>query len=162
MRGRSLDAVWMPDERTQVMRRRLARRRQLVQTRASTKNEIHAVLMRRLKGRPPASDLFGVKGRAWLRSLELPLEEQETVDAGLRLIDFLDAELAQVERLIAGQALQWPELRRLMTVPGVNLIVAATFLGVIGDIRRFRGARQLTAYLGLDPRVVDVSAVGRC
>ena len=88
-----LDAVWMPDERTQVMRRRLARRRQLVQTRASTKNEIHAVLMRRLKGRPPASDLFGVKGRAWLASLELPLEEQETVDAGLRLIDFLDAEL---------------------------------------------------------------------
>ena len=40
-----------------------------------------------------------------------------------------------------------------MTVPGVNLIVAATFLGAIGDIRRFRGARQLTAYLGLDPRV---------
>ena len=33
---------------------------------ASTKNEIHAVLMRRLKGRPPASDSFGVKGRAWL------------------------------------------------------------------------------------------------
>jgi transposase len=75
------DAVWMPDERTQVMRRRLARRRRLVQTRASTKNEIHAVLVRRLKGRPPASDLFGVEGRAWLRSLELPLEEQETVDA---------------------------------------------------------------------------------
>ena len=40
-----------------------------------------------------------------------------------------------------------------MTVPGVNLIVAATFFGAIGDIRRFRGARQLTAYLGLDPRV---------
>ena len=148
-----LDAVWMPDERTQVMRRRLARRRQLVQTRPSTKNEIHAVLMRRLKGRPPASDLFGIKGRAWLTTLELPPEEQETVDAGLRLIDFLDAELAQVERLIAGQALEWPELQRLMTVPGVNLIVAATFLGAIGDIRRFRGARQLTAYLGLDPRV---------
>ena len=62
------------------LRRRLALRRQLVQTRASTKNEIHAVLMRRLKGRPPASDLFGRKGRAWLTSLELPLEEQETVD----------------------------------------------------------------------------------
>ena len=61
--------------------------------------------------------------------------------------------VAQVERLIAGQALQWPELRRLMTVPGVNLIVAATFLAAVGDIRRFRGARRLTAYLGLDPRV---------
>lgn len=148
-----LDAVWMPDERTQRLRRRLARRAQLVQTRASTKNEIHAVLMRRLKGRPPASDLFGRKGRSWLCALELPVEEQETVDACLRLIDFLDGEIAQVERVIAAQALQWPELRRLMTVPGVNMIVAATFLGAIGDIRRFPGARQLTAYLGLDPRV---------
>jgi hypothetical protein len=51
---------------------------------------IHAVLLRRLKGRPPASDLFGVKGRAWLTSLELLLEEQETVDSGLWLIDFLE------------------------------------------------------------------------
>jgi len=59
-----LDAVWMPDERTRVLRRRLARREQLVRARSRAKNEIHAVLMRRLKGRPPVSDLFGVKGRA--------------------------------------------------------------------------------------------------
>jgi transposase len=59
----SLDAIWVPDERTRVMRRRLARRGQLVVARTRVKNEVHAVLMRRLKGRPPASDLFGVKGR---------------------------------------------------------------------------------------------------
>jgi transposase len=40
-----------------------------------------------------------------------------------------------------------------MTVPGVNVICAATFLGAVGDVRRFRGSRQLVAYLGLDPRV---------
>ena len=38
----SLDAVWMPDERTRVMRRRLARRSQLVAARTRAKNEIHA------------------------------------------------------------------------------------------------------------------------
>ena len=57
-----LDAVWMPDEDCRVMRRRLARREQLVRSRARAKNEIHAVLMRRLQGKPPMSDLFGVKG----------------------------------------------------------------------------------------------------
>jgi transposase len=87
----SLDAVWVPDERNRVMRRRLARRRQLVGACTRAKNEIHAVLMRRLKGRPPATDLFGVKGRAWLAEQQLPLEERETVDAGLRHIAFLDA-----------------------------------------------------------------------
>jgi transposase len=61
--GGELDAVWTPDELTRVLRRRLARREQLVRARRSAKNEAHAVLMRRLVGRPPVSDLFGVKGR---------------------------------------------------------------------------------------------------
>jgi transposase len=149
----SLDSVWMPDERTRVMRRRLARRSQLVTARTRTKNEIHAVLMRRLKGRPDASDLFGKKGRAWLAELELPVEERETLDSALRQVDFLDAEVALVDRAIAHDALNWPEARRLMTVPGVNLVVAVTFLAAIGDIRRFPDRRKLVGYLGLDPKV---------
>ncbi len=148
-----LDTVWRPDERTRVLRRRLARRQQLVRSRSRAKNEIHAVLMRRLKGRPPVSDLFGVKGRRWLSELELPLEEAETVDSALRHIEFLDREVAAVERLIARDALQSGEVRRLMTVPGVNVVCAATFLAAVGDIRRFRSARALVGYLGLDPRV---------
>jgi transposase len=40
-----------------------------------------------------------------------------------------------------------------MTVPGVNVIVAATFMAAVGDIRRFGDRRKLTAYLGLDPKV---------
>jgi len=148
-----LDSVWMPDARIQVLRRRLGRRAQLVHSRTRAKNEIHAVLQRRLTGRPPASDLFGVKGRRWLAGVELPLEERETVDACLRHVDFLDSEIGAVERLIAQQALGWPEIRRLMTVPGVNVIVAATFVAAVGDITRFPSPRQLVGYLGLDPKV---------
>jgi transposase len=148
-----LESVWMPDERCRVLRRRLARREQLVHARSRAKNEIHAVLQRRLQGKPPCSDLFGVKGRRWLASLELPVEERESVDAGIRHIDFLDAEIAAVERLIAQQALNWPEIRRLMTVPGVNLICAATFVAAVGDVSRFLTSRKLVAYLGLDPKV---------
>src|SRR5918995_4485433 len=99
-------SVWMPDAACRVMRRRLARREQLVRSRSRAKNEIHAVLMRRLKGRPPVSDLFGVKGRRWLRELELPVEESETVESALRHVEFLDQEIAAVERLIAGEALR--------------------------------------------------------
>ena len=143
----------MPDERTRVMRRRLARRSQLVGARTRAKNEIHAILFRRLKGRPDVSDLFGKKGRAWLAELELPIEERETVDSGLRQIDFLDGEVALVEQAIAHDALNWPDARRLMTVPGVNLIVAVTFLATVGDIHRFPDRRKLVGYLGLDPKV---------
>src|SRR3954447_10126524 len=143
----------MPDERTRVMRRRVARRAQLVAARTRVKNEIHAILFRRLKGRPEASDLFGKKGRAWLAELELPVEERETLESGLRQIDFLDGEVALVERAIAHDALNWADARRLMTVPGVNLIVAVTFLATVGDIHRFPDRRKLVAYLGLFPKV---------
>jgi hypothetical protein len=110
-------------------------------------------LQRRLQERPPCSDLFGVKGRQWLAGLELPVEERESVDAGIRQIEFLDQEIAAVERLIAQQALSWPEIRRLMTVPGVNLVCAATFIAAIGHADRFMTSRKLVAYLGLDPKV---------
>ena len=118
-----------------------------------SKNEIHACLQRRLQGKPPCSDLFGVKGRQWLLTLELPLEERESVDAGIRQIEFLDAEIAAAEKLIAQQALSWPEIRRLMTVPGVNLVCAASFIAAVGNPNRFLSSRKLVAYLGLDPRV---------
>jgi transposase len=148
-----LEAVWMPDERCRILRRRLARRDQLVRSRTRAKNEIHAALQRRLQAKPPCSDLFGVKGREWLAGLELPLEERESIDAGMRHIEFLDAEIAAVEKLIAQQALSWPEIRRLMTVPGVNVICAASFIAAVGDPYRFLTSRKLVAYLGLDPRV---------
>jgi len=148
-----LDAVWMPDRATQVMRRRLQRRGQLVWGRTRAKNQIHATLMRCLVGRAPFTDLFGVKGRRWLAELELPEEERESVDSALRQVAFLDSEIAAVEELIAKQALESAEIKRLMTVPGVNVICAATFLAAIGDIRRFESPRKLVGYLGLDPRV---------
>jgi transposase len=153
-----LDGVWTPDERVRAMRRRLARRSQLVRARARAKNEIHAVLMRCLKDRPPASDLFGVKGRAWLAEQQLALCERETVDSAMRQVEFLDSEIAELDKLIAAKALSWPEVKRLMTVPGVNVIVAATFMAAVGDIRRFPDRRKLTAYLGLDPRVCQSGA----
>jgi transposase len=148
-----LDAVWMPDERCRVLRRRLARRERLLRARTRSKNEIQAVLQRRLQAKPPFADLFGVKGRQWLAGLELPIEERESVDAGIRQIAFMDAEIAAVDRLVAQQALGWPEIRRLMTVSGVNLICAASFLAAIGEPSRFLTSRKLVAYLGLDPKV---------
>jgi transposase len=149
----SLEGLWLPDERTRAMRRRLQRRSQLVRARTRAKNEVHAALIRRLVPKPQVSDLFGLAGRRWLEQLELPEEERETIDGCLRQIDFLDLELAELERVIAQAALESAEARRLMTVPGVNVITAASFLAAIGDIRRFRSQRKLVGYLGLDPRV---------
>jgi transposase len=148
-----LPAVFSPDEWTRSLRRRLGRRSQLVRSRTRAKNELHAVLARNLKGRPPVSDLFGKAGRRWLAALELPVDERETVEGCLRQVDFLDQEVGVIERELARQALSSEEIRRLMTVPGVSLISAATFVAVVGDVARFATPKQLVSYVGLDPKV---------
>src|SRR3954466_10001078 len=81
-----LDEVWTPDDKTQTRRRLITRRCALVRARTRAKNQVHAVLARNLLGRPPVTDLFGGKGRAWLAAqiVGLPLDERLSVDAGLR------------------------------------------------------------------------------
>ena len=148
-----LDGVWVPDEDTQAMRRRLGRRRQLIVTRSKAKNEVHAALMRRLVQKPAVSDLFGIKGRRWLCELELPAAERETVDGCLRQLDFCDREIVAIEKVVAAEALARTEIRRLMSVPGVNVITAATFIAAVGEIGRFPSQKKLVGYLGLDPIV---------
>ncbi len=99
------------------------------------------------------SDLFGARGRRWLAEQVLPADEQETVAACLRQIEFLDREIALVERALAEQVLASEEMRRLLTLPGVNFVTAAAVMAAIGKIDRFPTSRQLVSYLGLDPRV---------
>jgi transposase len=150
-----LDEVWTPDEAARTRRRLISRRCALVRQRTREKNQVHAALQRNLVERPPMSDLFGVKGRAWLaaRVGRLPLDERLSVEACLRQIDFVDGELAEVDRIIAADALSDDDALRLMTLPGVSAVTAIALRGAIGDVARFKTPRHLVAYLGLDPRV---------
>jgi transposase len=43
----------------------------------------------------------------------------------------------------------------LRSIPGVGQTIAPTLLIEIGDIARFKSARQVVAYAGLDPRVLQ-------
>jgi len=148
-----LESCWLPDEGTRALRRRVSRRHNLVVARTRAKNEAMAVLHRNLSQRPPMSDPFGAKGRRWLGALELPSDEVETLSAALRQIDFLSGEVEVIERELARFAAGSAEARRLMTVPGVAMVTAVTFLAQVGEIERFASPKQLVGYLGLDPRV---------
>ena len=148
-----LPEVWVCDERIGALRRRLARRGSLVRQRTRAKNEVHAVLARCLLGRPPASDLFGKAGRTWLAGQDLAEEERETVDGCLRQVDFLDREIEPIDATLAQFVAASADARRLMTIPGVDVITAAALIAAIGDIGRFSSPRKLVAYLGLDPKV---------
>jgi transposase len=147
------EGSWQPDETTRALRRRVARRAKLVVHRTRSKNEILAVLHRNLKPRPPMTDPFGVAGRRWLDRQLLPEDEQDTINAALRQIDFLNQEIATIERDLALFATASPQAKQLMTVPGVGLVTATAFLAQVGELTRFPNPNRLVSYLGLDPRV---------
>ena len=142
LRAGALEEVWMPDERTRARRRLCSRRAALVRARTRAKNEAHAVLARNLKGRPPATDLFGRAGRRWLAALALPADERLTVDACLRQVDFLSTEIAALERLASADLLDDEDARRLLTIPGVGPQATLALLAAIGEVSRFGSARQ--------------------
>lgn len=148
-----LPGTWLPDERIRMLRRLSAHRAQSVRGRIRVKNQVQAVLHRNMLPRPPVTDLFGTRGRAWLEHQTLPADERQTVGALLRQLDFYGAELAEVERRLAAEALDDPVVRRLMTIPGVDAMIAVTVLAAVGDFHRFGSADKLVSYLGLNPRV---------
>lgn len=148
-----LPAVWLPDERTRILRRLATRRAHLVRQRVRLKNQVQAILFRNMLDRPPVTDLFGKRGRFWLDAQLLPADERQTVTALLRQLDFHGEELTLVDRDLAAHALRDDNARRLMSLPGVDMTIAMSIVAAVGDFDRFANPDKLVAYLGLNPKV---------
>jgi transposase len=147
-----LPEVWMPDEETEARRRVVAERTQLVSQMTRLKNRIQSVLHANLI--PPYKGvLFSQRGRAWLEAQPLAEDQRRVIVRHAGELDRLGAELAEVDKSLAQKALDEPQVKRLMTITGVNATVAMSVLAAIGDIHRFSSPEKLVSYFGLNPRV---------
>lgn len=89
----------------------------------------------------------------------VPKVEKAKLDEGTRaLVDPLltvlrkvEIEIVRLDHILSGFAKKDPILGLCATVPGVGLIVAATFVSVIDEAKRFKNAHAVGAYLGLVP-----------
>ncbi len=147
-----LPAAWMADEQTQQLRLRVRLRITLGRQRARAKNQLQAVLHQ--EGfKKPVTDVFGKRGRAWLKGLELSAAGRLVVDTWLREVDHLDVELGtqteELERLAGADA----RARLLETVPGIGAYAAMVILAELGDVARFENKQALASYAGLTPVV---------
>lgn len=148
-----LPEVWIPDQRTLALRRQVTRRTQLVRQRVRLKNLIQSILHAHLVPPCPHGNLVGISGRKWLGRQVLPADERAAVERHLCLIDQVEKALKVVDTDIAQYAMGDPLVRRLMSLPGVDIAVASGVAAAIGDIGRFRDPQKLVAYLGLNPSV---------
>ena len=148
-----LPEVWIPDARTEAMRRQVTRRTQLVRQRTRLKNIVQSILHAHLVPPCPHGDLLGRAGRNWLAAQWLPEDERAAVERHVRELDRLGDELRGVERDVARRALDDGTVKRLMTVPGIDMVVAVGLAAAVGDVHRFASPERLVAYLGLNPSV---------
>ena len=65
----------------------------------------------------------------------------------------LSEQIAAAERVIAALVVDDQRVRRLLTIPGIGLVTAASIIAAVGDVSRFARPAKLVSYLGLDPRV---------
>ncbi len=70
-----------------------------------------------------------------------------------KMAGLLQQELTIVEAELKQYAQQDEVIQRLQTIPSVGPITALRIHAAVGDVRRFRDARALTAYAGLVPSV---------
>ncbi len=148
-----LPEVWIPDEATLSLRRQVTRRTQIVRQRARLKTIVQSILHTHLVPPCPHADLFGPRGRAWLLAQPLPADEGDALARHLREYDRLSEDLKVVERELARDARADPNVTRLMTIPGIDMVVAVGLMAAIGPVERFAGPDRLVAYLGLNPSV---------
>jgi transposase len=145
-------AIWLPDPRVRREREQARFRMHLVKHKSSLKCRIHSTMI--TFGHPcPVTDLFGVAGRQLLDRLEVPQPWRGTIDASLDLIDYLEREIARINRELRTSGADHPYIPLLLTVPGIGWVLAFTIAAEIGDISRFPSPKKLCGYTGLCPRV---------
>jgi transposase len=83
----------------------------------------------------------------------LPLDERLAVEQRLRELDRLGEDLQVVDRYLGQAVLKDQQVKRLLSINGVNATVAIGLVAAIGDIGRFATPQKLVSYFGLNPRV---------
>jgi len=73
----------------------------------------------------------------------------------LKQIAFLEDQAKETEKAIKPYTEALPSFQLLTTIPGISFNLAATILGEIGGIQRFKNADALVAYAGMDTKVVQ-------
>jgi transposase len=137
----------MSDDRRH-MRAVLAVRETLVRTRVRWIVLIRPLLRREgFRVRSGKAETFAER----VGELPLPDHLRSEIAPLLELLDPLNDQIETIDDQLATMARTDPLTKRLMSMPGVGPVTAASFVSTLDKIDRFRGAHQVESYLGLVP-----------
>jgi transposase len=134
--------------RKEVLRQRLF----WVRVQTMVRNRVHQLIDRQPEvALPQMSDLFGARGMAALRQLQLAEPDATQLRQDLDLLEQLRARIKELEAMIAENNDGDEATQRLLSLPGLGKILAAVVACEIDGVERFAHPKKLLAYAGLVP-----------
>jgi transposase len=150
LRSNLLAEAWIAPPDARQARRLVRTRAGLVRVRSRLQSQAHALLAD-LGVIPELTTLFGPVGRRWLAELELPVAARGRLDAGRRLVDAITVEVGRADADLRTQFAGDPRTRRLLPIPGIGLVTAATVVAEVWEVGRFPAPERLCSWAGLTP-----------
>jgi transposase len=138
--------VWVPTLENRDLRQLLWHRHRLVQMRTRIMNQLQSVAMN--EGIQSRGGLRSEQGRKRLEQLPLAHWAAKRRQDLFGLLDQLNGSVDELSAAIQQEAEKRPEVRLLMTHPGVGPITALAFVLIVGYPERFRCGKQIGSYVG--------------
>ena len=152
LRADLVPGVHIPDRVTRSRKNVIRQRMQWVKNRTTIRNRIHRIVeWQRDLNLPQVSDLFGKKGKAALRKAKLAEPDASLLRQNLDMLNELDRLIRENEARMKSEIPNDPDLKRLLSIPGVGLTIGSILVTEIDGIHRFGSPAKLTAYAGLAP-----------
>lgn len=150
-RMETLPNVHLPSMRAREVRALLTSRAELVSTRTALVNSVRGwmrtQLIAPLKGTRTRNFPERIREAVVSRPTGMPMH----IERLLRVIELLTTQIAAADAELAGIVEADQVCQRLMSVPGVGPVSAATMLASVDDVSRFRTAHAVESYVGLTP-----------
>ena len=154
-RNQTLPTVWIPPADLRDLRELTRTRMVLSCQRARLKNRLQATLAKYGLAVEGVSDVFGKAGRERMGKLLKQLPAQ-TAWCGVMLLeelDLIEKHLGEQEKRLKELLKVTEEMKRLVSLPGVGLILCSVMALEIGQVSRFASGEHLASYAGTTPRV---------
>ena len=97
-----------------------------------------------------------------LEKVEVSAASSTIIYAHLQVLEKLrQTKVELAEKIVVASEPLAEQIRLLMSIRGITALSAAAFLADVGDVRRFKSQRKMSAYLGMVPRARDSGGVSR-
>jgi transposase len=151
----TLPLVWIPPGPIRDARELPRTRIVLSEQRTRLKNRIHSTLAKYGLTLREVSDIFGVRGRVLLveRLAQLPPQTRFATEQLLEQLQMIGDQLQSFEQRMQEVFEETPEIKLVMSLPGIGFILAVVITLEIGNVNRFPSASHLPSYAGTTPRV---------